>query len=194
MTGYVLALSGAIGAGKSTLSANLAEALGADMVSFGREVRRYAEEGEQGSSKDRAILQQLGQALVLSDLKGFVTRVLRQEPRQLEADSRRLPLVVEGIRHVEVLMELRRQIEGRHVHLLHIVTPSNLREQRLMERDKVERRVIARYDNDITEAQVARILPQYAACFVEGDLPERLQIAQVLRKIDEWTVRSSNAA
>ena len=56
-----------------------------------------------------------------------------------------------------------------------------------MERDGVERRVAARYENDITEAQVARIIPQYASLTVNGELPLDLQVAAIQKKLHEWT-------
>ena len=81
MTGRVLALSGAIGAGKTTLAQQLSTELDAEIVSFGNEVRRYANEiGE--DEANRSVLQKLGQAMVLSDCEKFVRSVLAQSERQ----------------------------------------------------------------------------------------------------------------
>lgn len=180
MAGFVVAISGGIGAGKTALANKLVDALDADRVSFGREVRRYAENNEQNPD-DRSVLQQLGQALVLTDCDGFVRRVLDQRQRP-DRDH----LIVDGVRHIEVFMRLKDQVRPKRIYLVHIVTPPSMREQRVMERDGVERRVVARYDNDITEAQVSRVLPQYASVLVNGELPVNLQIAQVLVKAKEW--------
>ncbi len=182
MTGRVLALSGAIGAGKSKLAQELRTAFDADVVGFGDEVRRYAREiGE--DENDRSVLQKLGQAMVLSDCRAFVLKVLEQCPRQLQAGSDELNLIVQGVRHIEALGELKRLVGNRSLHLINVVTPTSLREQRLMDRDKVDRRLIGRYDNDITEAQVARILPQYAHCEVSGDVPVPFQIATIRQRL-----------
>ena len=89
---------------------------------------------------------------------------------------------MQGIRHIEVFNELKKHIGKRSLHLINVVTPTSLREERLMDRDKVERRLIGRYDNDITEAQVARILPQYAHCEVPGDAPLFFQLATIRQK------------
>ncbi|MCJ2075981.1 AAA family ATPase [Methylobacterium sp. E-016] len=181
MADFVIAISGGIGAGKSTLAEKLADKLDGVRASFGREVREYARiNGE--SPDDRSVLQQLGQALVLTDCEGFVRRVLDQQP-----NVGRRHLIVEGVRHIEVLRELKDQVRPKRLHLVHIMTPGSTREQRVMERDRVERRLVARYDNDITEAQVSRILPQYAALTVNGDLPITLQVNQVMQKIAEWS-------
>lgn len=183
MTDFVIALSGGIGAGKTDLAERLAATLDADRVSFGREVREFAERNQRNQN-DRAVLQELGQAMVLTDCEGFVRRVLAQRD---EGGRQRKPgLIVEGVRHVEVFKELGRQLGDRTVHLVHISTPEATREKRVMDRDNVERRVVARYDNDITEAQVPRILPQYAALTLNGDLPLELQVATVEKKLREW--------
>ena len=176
MTGFVLVLSGGIGAGKSSLAEALKVALQADNVSFGDGVRAYAEKNGI-PTPDRAMLQELGQALVLTKCTYFVESVLAQAPAQ-SLDDR---LIVQGVRHIEVLWELKRQLSGRQILLVHIETPSLTREERVMKRDSVDRRDVARYDNDITEAQVLRILPQYAHFRVNGELPTSLQVAEVCK-------------
>jgi dephospho-CoA kinase len=172
MVGLVLAFSGALGAGKSKLTMALHDRLQWPRVSFGDEVRSFAvREGR--DPNDRAVLQQLGQALVLTDREGFVRRVLNQRPT--EGD-----LIVDGVRHVEILLELRKQVHPRTLKLIHINADSGIRQERLMERDQVERRVVARYDSDITEAQIARILPQYADLALDGSLPTSVLLAKVV--------------
>ena len=181
MARFVIAISGGIGAGKSTLAERLADKLDAVRASFGREVKHYAEiNGE--NPNDRSTLQQLGQALVLTDCEGFVRRVLEQQPNVGDRQ-----LIVEGVRHIEVLMELKERVRPKRLYLIHVMTPGSTREQRVMERDRVERRLVARYDNDITEAQVSRILPQYADLTVNGELPITLQVVQVMHKVAEWS-------
>ncbi|MFH6780887.1 MULTISPECIES: AAA family ATPase [Methylobacterium] len=184
MAEFAIALSGGIGAGKTALAEKLAEALDADRVSFGREVRRYAKENNENPD-DRSILQQLGQALVLTECKQFVRRVLDQQ-----SQPRKDRLIIDGVRHIEVLIHLKEEVGKRPLYLVHVATPSSTREQRIMERDQVERRLAARYDNDITEAQVTRILPQYASLTVNGELPIMLQVAQVVQRVKEWSAKS----
>ena len=107
MMDYVIALSGGIGAGKTRLSERLSETLNADRVSFGEEVRAYAQANGQDRN-DRSILQEIGQAMVLSDCEGFVRRVLAQRTRDGQVAKDRL--IIEGVRHVEVLKELGHQL------------------------------------------------------------------------------------
>ena len=180
MAGFAIAISGGIGAGKSTLAKGLKEALGADRVSFGNVVRQYAEENGM-DSKDRSVLQQLGQALVLTQCEAFVDRVLARRAEPV-GDH----LIIDGVRHVEVFMRLKEKVRPMRLYLVHIETPSSTREHNVMVRDGVERRLVARYDNDITEVQVSRVLPQYASLIVNGELPVMLQVSQVIAKAKEW--------
>ena len=174
----VIALSGAIGSGKAALAAALAKETGASIVSFGDEVRRYVTETG-GDPADRSQLQFVGQGLILNDLAGFVSRVVHQ------ADPDK-PMIVAGVRHWEALYELRRFFgeRGRRVVLVHVETSQARREKALMA-DGTERRLVARYDNDISEAQVARMLPQYAYAKVDGDLPVELQVKFALGRVGE---------
>jgi dephospho-CoA kinase len=178
MDGLVLAFSGGLGAGKSLLATALAERLGWPRVSFGDYVRTYASQ-VQRDPKDRAVLQQLGQALVLTDREGFVRKVLDQHPTTGN-------LIVEGVRHVEILLELKKQVFPRTLKLIHIKADSETRQARFMRREHVERRLVARYDSDITEAQVARILPQYADHMVDGSLPIPILADQVVGFMANW--------
>lgn len=173
MRNLVIAVSGGIGAGKADLGKILSEALDADRASFGAEVRRYAREIG-ADDADVSALQRVGQLLVLTQPSEFVRRVLAQRTR---ADA---PLVVEGLRHVEILMHLRRQTEGSILQVVHVDTPREVSGARVMGRADVERRLVARYQADITEEQVARIIPQYANLIVPGDLPASLQVAKVM--------------
>jgi dephospho-CoA kinase len=178
MDNLVLAFSGGLGAGKSALTRELAGRLDWPRVSFGDYVRTYATQ-VQRDPKDRAVLQQLGQALVLTDREGFVRKVLGQNPTEGS-------LIVDGVRHVEILLELKSQVRPRALKLIYIKADSETRQTRLMERDHVERRLVARYDSDITEAQISRILPQYADHIIDGSLPTSILVDQVVGFVVNW--------
>ncbi|TGR10473.1 hypothetical protein EN833_13130 [Mesorhizobium sp. M4B.F.Ca.ET.190.01.1.1] len=168
---FVLAFSGGLGAGKSSLTKALSERLGWPRASFGDHVRTLALENGL-DSKDRAVLQQLGQALVLTNVEGFVDGVLG---RAGEAPN----LILDGVRHVEVLFILREKLQEK-VKLVHLEAPSDVRQERYLQREAVERRLLARYEQDITEAQIARILPQYADLTVDATLPLSFQVEKVV--------------
>src|SRR5258708_6747088 len=94
--GTVVALAGAIGSGKSVLSHRVSERLHWPRISFGDYVRKIAERNRRDAG-DRSVLQQLGQALVVTNVEDFVDKVLA------EANWReRGNLILDGLRHVEV--------------------------------------------------------------------------------------------
>ena len=84
--GIALAFSGAIGSVKSSVSGELQNLLKWPRVSFGDFVRKKAAEMGRDPT-DRTVLQKLGQALVVSDLQGFVRDVLAQAPDWADADG-----------------------------------------------------------------------------------------------------------
>lgn len=168
---FILGFSGGLGSGKSDLTKNVAARLNWSRASFGAQVRKVAEQNNLDSS-DRAVLQNLGQALVLTKLESFIDETLAQAG---DAEC----IVLDGIRHVEVLLMLKKNY-GSKVKLVYLDTPSDVRHERYMKRENVERRLIARYESDITEAQITRILPQYADLPLNGTLPTSMLADQVV--------------
>lgn len=182
---FVLAFSGGLGAGKSSLTNALAERLGWPRLSFGDHVRKIAQENGR-DWKDRAVLQQLGQALILTNVEGFINDVL--------APAGDAPnVILDGVRHVEVLFTLREKLNDR-IRLVHLEAPSDIRQERYMQREAVERRLLARYEQDITEAQIARILPQYADLLVDATLPLSFQVDKVADFARKAVIAAKEAA
>ncbi|MHC2663264.1 AAA family ATPase [Bradyrhizobium diazoefficiens] len=168
---FILAVSGGLGSGKSTLTTEVAARLGWARASFGDQVKKVAAENNLDAT-DRAVLQNLGQALVLTKLEDFIEETLAQ------AQGAEY-IVLDGIRHVEVLLMLKQKYHEA-VRLVHLDVPSDIRQERYIKRENVERRLLARYESDITEAQIARILPQYADLSVNGTLPTAMLSEQVV--------------
>lgn len=182
---FILAFSGGLGVGKSSLTKKLAERLDWPRLSFGDHVRKLAQENGMDAG-DRAVLQQLGQALVLTNVEGFIDGVLKPAEEKQN-------VILDGVRHVEVLFTLRKRF-GDRVKLVYLDAPSDLRQERYMKREMVERRLLARYEQDITEAQIARILPQYADLRVDATLPLAFQVEKVLEFIKRPDVALLQAA
>ena len=74
----VLAFSGKIGSGKSSVSVAVADGLHLPWVSFGNYVRKRAKAQELEPTRQH--LQDLGQALLLADADAFCAAVLAQAP------------------------------------------------------------------------------------------------------------------
>lgn len=163
--GIALAFSGAIGSGKSSVSGELQSLLGWPRVSFGDFVRKKAVEMGRDAT-DRTVLQKLGQALVVSDLQGFVRDVLAESPDWAEADG----VIIDGLRHTEVRDELLRQVHPKQLKLVIVKVDEDTRLARAQKEKAIGSDVLSRYDRDVTEIQIRQGLPALADLEVENDL------------------------
>ncbi|MGF0524141.1 AAA family ATPase [Agrobacterium pusense] len=162
MKKFVLVFAGGMGSGKSELTKALSSRLGWPRASFGDHIRKLARESSLDDT-DRAVLQRLGQALVLTQPEQFVNDVIAGTN---SANS----IILDGLRHVEILLCLKARTDLT-LRMVYIKTPAEVRQSRVVEREHVDRRVVASYDADITEAQISRIIPQYAHKTIDGTLP-----------------------
>ena len=185
--GTILTLSGAIGSRRSALADKLATRLEWPKVRFSDYIRqRITEAGDDANS--RVLLQQFGQRLVQNNLNSFVEGVLAMAP---EGWTQRGDLILDGLRHVEVLLTLKklaREIADSAVFYVH-VTPDPLERETGARERGIEEQDMYRYDRALSEAQMNRILPAYADLEVDGalglslnlqDIEERLRAKGVL--------------
>lgn len=178
--GTVIAFSGPIGAGKSTISQKVADLLGWPRVSFGEYVQKVARESGQDQN-DRTVLQRLGQALVVSDVDGFVEEVLNQQPwRANHGDGN---LVIDGLRHAEVRHALIHKIKPNVLKHVFVTVDEDTRQQRVREEDRIEPRLLMRYDQDITEAQIPRVIREYKDIEVDGKLPREIAAREIISRL-----------
>lgn len=175
----LIAFTGSIGAGTSSLSARVADLLGWPRVKFSDHIREVA--AAQGSDPDDLTVQQaLGQTLVRDRLEEFVEAVLARAEWRTGQN-----LVVDGLRHVEVRTEILRQIGNIPLHVVHVELPLS---------ERAENRGIApaelgQHDAELSEAQLKRILPQYANLSLDG---ARDHGELALRVIELFTVHGRN--
>lgn len=177
----VVGFSGKRGSGKSTISRQVSEALGWPRVSFGDYVR--AEASRRGLNLGIETLQAVGQSLVDKGPETFCRAVLleaRWEPNT--------SLVIDGIRHIEIVAALREIIVPTDFRLVHITVEETLRESRLIGRDSVTGESIRHYDRHSTEAQVATALPELADLVLDGSDEESALIGKIVR----WVGRISS--
>ncbi|WP_431205527.1 patatin-like phospholipase family protein [Bradyrhizobium betae] len=178
--GIVIAFSGPIGAGKSTISQKVAELLHWPRVSFGEYVQKVA--AEYGEDRDdRTVLQRLGQALVLADVDGFVDGVLREKQWRNAAGEGNL--VVDGLRHAEVRHALVQNIKPNTLKHVFVTVDEDTRQQRVFKEDNIEPRLLMRYDQDITEAQIPRIIREYKDIEVSGKLPAPVAAKEIVARL-----------
>jgi cytidylate kinase len=175
----VLGFSGKRGSGKSTISQSVAEALNWRRTGFGDYVRGEAKPRDLDESLEN--LQAIGEELVARGPETFCRAVLRQADWE-PGDS----LVVDGIRHVEVVAALRAVIAPDQFRLVYISLAEDVREARLSERDNISRGGARQYDAHSTEAQVES-LSRIADLVVDGSLPD----SKITEKIVRWVQHTS---
>jgi Fic family protein/dephospho-CoA kinase len=154
----LIAFTGSIGAGTSKLSQLVADILGWPRVKFSDHIRELAIE-QASDPEDLNVLQAIGQNLVRDHLQSFVEAVLARADWRGNGD-----LIVDGLRHVEVRTEMLRQIGTIPMHVVNV-------ELQLPERAQnrgIDEETLVQYDHELSEAQLKRILPQYANLSLDG--------------------------
>lgn len=155
----VIAFSGAIGSGKTSLSRAVADAVRCPRVSFGVQVREEAR--LRGLDDSRETLQQLGESLVLTQMERFCRSVIAQAPANSHA-----PLLIDGLRHVAVLDFLCALVAPRPLYLVYIELDQAARSVRIAGD-------VSTWDAHSTEVQVPSALRAQADLNLDGndDLP-----------------------
>jgi len=104
----VVALSGPVGAGKTTLAVGLAKSVGAEILRTQNLLR------EQAAGRTREELQRLGEDL---DQREGGKWVAAPVLAQLSSTHGGLPVIVDAVRTSDQLAELRKGASVRHIHL-----------------------------------------------------------------------------
>ena len=156
MKSIVIGFAGKIASGKSTLSERFAEEMGWPYVSFGDYVRTVARQRGEDDSQ-REILQQIGASLVEQDCEGFCRAVLQQAQWQSGE-----PLVIDGIRHIEVKQVLENLVAPSKFVLIYISVDEQIRRQRLHHEGIDDPERIERIESASTEIQAKAELPKAA--------------------------------
>ncbi len=161
MKPIVVGFAGSIASGKSTLSIEVASSLEWQRVSFGDYVRTVAQ--SQGLGDSREVLQAVGASLINQGMEQFCKAVLAQvnwQPGQ--------PMVVDGIRHAEIIPVLRQIVTPLDFRLVFVGVNESIREARLVERGLSDRQQWQQFEAHSTEAQVQTVLPAMADLTVDS--------------------------
>ena len=160
----VLGLAGRKGSGKSTLGKAIAEDLGWPYASFGAYVRSIA--AKRGLPQSLDALQRLGAALLEEDCAKLCADCLVYSgwrPGQ--------SVVVEGVRHVEAVDELRAlAVPGRFM-LVFIEVPEDELLTRLPEKGIMDADTLQKFEAHSTEVDVKSRLKAIADRVVDGTRP-----------------------
>ncbi len=157
----VLGFAAPIEAGKTTVSTRVAVHLDAPRVSFGEYLRGVAR--ERGLELTREVLQNLGDQLVTRDVRGFCEDVLEQYPWQPGK-----PLIIDGVRHVEVLDSLTEILSPARVYLIYINVDRTTQTKRLKTDPLPHEKTLDELEQHPTERQVRSKLPDRAALVLDG--------------------------
>jgi cytidylate kinase len=173
MKPVVLAFSGAIGSGKSTVSKAVASKLEWNHISFGDYIR--AEAGRRGLPQERVILQDLGAELIAGGWESFCGDVLTYGSWEVGH-----PLILDGIRHAELIPILESYIHPLKLYLIYIEADDHTRFDRVSLRDSTADKVLAWVEQHSTEEQVRDRLPQFAHLRLNGTLSAVTLVEQVV--------------
>jgi dephospho-CoA kinase len=158
----VIGFSGRIASGKSTISKALAADIGCRRVSFGDYVRNVA--GERGLAPTREVLQSLGEELEATDVNRFCRAVVDWAGWRPGSS-----LVIDGIRHVRVLENLKSLVEPTPLILVFVDADDSRRTSRLAERGEGEDARLGLVESHSSERDVLEGLPQLAHIRLSAD-------------------------
>lgn len=176
----IIAFSGSIASGKSTLSQEVAKTFQWKRASFGDYVRLVAQ--SRGLAESRDVLQAVGADLLQRDVEGFCRAVLAQADWQIGQ-----PIVIDGIRHVEVLDNLKQIVAPMQLFLVLVTVDEAIRTNRLLERGTIDFEKYQHLEQDSTEQQVKSALANIADLVMDSGHPleENVQqLASWLKHID----------
>lgn len=170
----IVAISGAPGAGKSVLAAEVSTLLQTRPASFGDYVRFLA--AERGlDARRREVLQDLGEREVGANAEAFVDGFLRWAERDLSG-----VLVVDGLRHVEVRSAIVARAGGDRSGVLHVhvSAPAPVRAARRTGGDEA---ALALVDAHPVEEDACGGLAADADLVVDGGAAARRSARKVLK-------------
>jgi hypothetical protein len=116
-----------------------------------------------GVAVTRESLQELGAKLVSRDINGFCESVLAQQPWKAKK-----PLIVDGVRHVEVLQCLDEMVSPSRNYLIYINVDHETRAQRFKSDPLPHNKTLEELERHPTEVQVRSKLAARAALVLDG--------------------------
>jgi cytidylate kinase len=178
----VIAFSGKIGSGKSTVATALAQTLGLPQVSFGDYVRQQAQLRQLPQTRQQ--LQDLGEHLLQTDASAFCREVLGQAPNWPQG------VVVDGVRHQDVLQLLRQLVVPQSLFHIHLTLDEATRTQRVEQRSDgllAHGQEQYRTGTHPTEQQVTEALPRVADIVVNSSV----SLPEIIAKIKGSLLKNS---
>ena len=170
----VVAFSGGVASGKSSVATRIAEQLAWPCASFGGFVRRVAR--NRGLQESREVLQEIGAEMIGGDLRAFCLAVIGQTTWEGSGS-----LVLDGVRHMEILPIIREVIAPVELFMIFVDTPRELRLSRLEQRGYKEGKAFDQVEAHSTELQVPS-LEKLADLRIDGTRG----IEELTREVIAW--------
>jgi dephospho-CoA kinase len=167
----VVAISGRIGSGKTTLSKDLAASLGCARASFGDYVRSVVQ--QQGLEPTRDNLQVVGTQMLQSDASAFCRSVLSSCGWQPGRD-----LVIDGLRHLRTIPIIETLITPSRMTIVYVWVPEEIRLLRLKKRGEGDAIDVARIESHSSEQELDSIT-QLATLHLRGDMARDKNVEEV---------------
>lgn len=173
-----LIFSGPIGSGKTQVSKAVATTLGLGWTSFGATLKAIAI--KQGGPTNRKGLQALGEIMVATKPDELCQRVLAEaKPTETQ------PVVIDGLRHIEIRDILRRIFWPARLLLIYIDVPEVIRLERLRARDSISNLEIQSEVVHSTEIQVPAEIRSLADLVVDNSGEISVAVSAIVAKVSE---------
>jgi dephospho-CoA kinase len=169
----VIAFSGKLGSGKTTIINATASALGWPLVGFGDYVRKVVR--ERGLEGTRENLQAIGTELLERDSCDFCKAVLSSG-----GWTRGEPLLIDGLRHVRTIAIIQELISPAKLRIVSISISEATRLQRLGQRSQVDAASIGIIETHSSEQEIGSILCNHSDLVIDGEKPVDVLVAEVI--------------
>lgn len=177
---FVIAFSGKLGSGKTTVSSAVAAALGWRRVGFGDYVRAVVR--RRSLKETRENLQVVGTELLEADPREFCRSVL-SSGGWVSGE----PLIVDGLRHVRTIGLLQELIAPLKLGIVSISIADNVRLDRLKQRNQDDEASILNIEAHSSEQEVDLILRNSANLVIEGEKP----LEHLVKEVIAWAGEQS---
>ncbi len=186
MSALVLCIAGRIASGKSTIASALGQALHLRVLSFGNYVRNEAE--RMGLEETKKNLQNLGERLVAPDPLEF-TRGFLAKSAWIVGES----VVIDGLRHIQVLRSLQNLTVPSEVLLLYVDADDQTRWSRHQARHGGSKDQFDEAEAHPVERQVPLLLKKESTLVLDGTEPVPKLVSQVRSFLAQREKRTSES-
>ena len=179
----ILAFAGKTSSGKTTTATKIAKKLNWKLIGFGGYIRHIAKQKEIVPCREN--LQHIGEEEIKKGYDSFCKNVLSFHDWK-KGES----LVIDGIRHKEVVDSLKNIMEPSDVYLIYINLDNKIREKRSVDH-KCETD-LQKYDSHSTEEQVVTSLPNISDLILDGSDAVECNVTRIIEWMNKRNDKCSN--